>query len=763
MSSDRRDVVEHHRAERRKRSRYDLEARVVETIERCSRALGDAPEPSERGGAEAYRYVKRACREGTTDLLPLVELLDRRANRDLREYGGEGLDNYDTVAISRFLSGKPRGFDGRDPASRRLVVRAFRSLVAIAEHEGLVADELQNRADAVGFHHKIGEHMQDWEMDLGDPVRLVTEQAGTLKSLFFGGTGMGKSTGLETEAEDYYQANFSEGRDYKLIDPIDLRDGESWFYDLPQQQGPLRRIREEMDLPPTFLHDDEMGTPRVEIYAPLVPGLCAERLPYAPDGEGFVVKPYVVPAASLSQPLLVSLIMSRVSDQEENIVRQAYKDVDTHDDDWNLADVVEAIRRRDELQPKSKENAIGVLRDLQNVGFIRTADSPYTIDWRDVFTDTRTITIFTQSFVEEPIGRFMAIAHVLDALLTQRESMYGVPEAVLLMRELWEIAPHRNRKKGDPRLASIQETVGDRLTTLQRQNRHYGLHFLADTQWPSDLHISVRESFNRYVAYQGNRKIIDNVFDWTQNQKSEQFARTMSAESGVAGVVGQTQPAIDNHRIEYVSPVKYAPPSHHHNAKVDDNGWRARVKYLDPVRACPECDSDRLAMPVGDPVTVQCQACGETTADFSRGRYEELRRPADVDGVDWPDSLPTELVIGESSGESGDDRADVRTEPVRAFVQRCLQPATGHVLKDHVRAAFNAFLEDHDKEPWDFTDKGAQTRFGQRAGKGADWPLKTSTRETGKVYVDTGFTQLGEKYFDQAGVDSTGEPAPADD
>lgn len=763
-----RSVVEHGQREQERQDRYDRNEHISVLIDRCARALGRGGPPYDReprGGdrdGEYYRFVAYVMRHGVGDAPGLVTLLRRRTDRSLRSYsavlGDDPLFRYE--ALDRFLDGDPQGFDGTDPADRQLVHDAFHSLVAIAQHADIVSEELQNKADAVGFSVKIGEHLQDWSMDLGDPVQAVTEQAGTLKTLFFGGTGMGKSTGLETEAEDYYQQNHRDGRDYKLIDPVGLRDGENWFYDLPQQQPSLRRIREDMDLPPDFASSDDYGRPRLEILVPMSPGLTERRLPYHVEGESFVVTPYVVPATELSQELLVSLIVSRISDQEQNTIRQAYNDVDTHRADWCLKDLATAIQARDELQPKTKENAIGVLRDLQSIGFIRTNASPWTIDWHDLFHDTQTITVFSQAFLDDDISRLIAVAHVIDAILDEREQLYGAPDAVLLMRELWKIVPHKGRQKDDEVLASIQQTIGDRLTNIQRENRHYGLHFLGDTQWPSDLYIAVRKNFNRYVAYGGNRDTIGKVFKWTQNTRADRFYGTLSTEQGVAGIVGQVEPAIKHRGIEFLSPVRYAPPSHHHKDRDrDDNGWRARAHYFSPVTTCENefCESDALYRPDGRPYVV-CTDCYHVMEDLSLGRTEDLRRPRDVDGVEWPDALPGELAIGgrfhAASETDGAEDQDPRVAPVAVFIRECLQPSSDYVLKARVHAAFNAFLEDLDKEPWDFTDRGKQTRFGTRARKAAEWPLESTEREGEVAYRDTGFTQLGLEYLDLATDDA---------
>ena len=168
MSTDHtRDVVEHGQAEQERQDRWTRQAAIGELIERCARALGRGGEPQERGGAEYYRFIETACREGA--------------------YGYPGL-------VSLLADETPFRLATADYHADADVRDAFLTLVGIAQQFDIVDAELQNRADAVGFTLKLGEHLQDWGMNLGDPVSIVTEQAGTLKTLFFGGPGAGKST-----------------------------------------------------------------------------------------------------------------------------------------------------------------------------------------------------------------------------------------------------------------------------------------------------------------------------------------------------------------------------------------------------------------------------------------------------------------------------------------------------------------------------------------------------------------------------------------
>lgn len=757
----RRSIVEHERKKKTKQDQQNAEARIAELIGECSRALesgGDIETPHD---VDFYYILEEKA-------LALSDYIERYAGRDITDLADDIVttDKHDALTYFTF------GLQVDTTLGRRRLVAAFEGLVSIAESLDVVDDEVRNRATAVGLALKTGEQIKQWDMNLGESVQTVSLQAGTLKTLFCGQTGLGKSCGLETEAEDFYQRGRQEGRDYKLIDLVDLGKGESWIYDIPQRQDDLANIREEMGLPRDFTEDfatvveretegkqapfacpqceaefdtrerltehgeakHEYATPEVEIRLPMTPGLSTEELPYDTEHDEFTVKPFVIPASEIRKPILVNCILSRVSDQQENTIRQAYDDVDREHDDWSLKDIADEIRSRDELSPKHKADAVGVLQALQDEGFIRTKDHPMTIDWREMFFDTETITVFSQAFVPDSndVGQMICLAYLIDRMLTLREKMYEVPECALLMREFWEVAPHTKRQSSDERAAAIQEAIGDRMVRAFRKNRNYKLHLLCDTQEPGDLLKSVREVFNRYVVYSANRDTIKNIFDWTQNDKNQSFWGTMTAKKGQAGIVGQVKPAIDRRDIEFLSPVEYAPPSHHHFDKLaDSTGWTARASHLD---------------------------------------HEELRCPHDVGGVEWDDQLPDELQIANVEEESG---PSVEMRPVVAFANQCLKEdeISEYVPVDDVRAAFNAYLAEHNEEPWDFSQRSETTKFGNRIREGfRDGAFDKKKRKGSQAYVGLSFTRKGEDYFRQTGkaddeeyLDSSAAPIQGDD
>jgi len=687
MTRRRRNAIEHAQTKQQRQDEETLEQAISETIDRCSRALGPG-----RGEREHYRYVATKLRD------ELVPAIDRYTDRSFTEYDDllgshphwhwvaltSFLDSPDSYVgaftgagggASRSLVLQSRGLTDENTAARLTVKKALESLTSIAERESVIMDDYARRVDARGFSIKVGEQLQDEEMDFGDPVYLVDWQAGGLKTLFGGGTGEAKSSGLETDVEDLYlydpettdaDLQFLPSRPFKIIDLVDLEKGENWFYDVPQQQEDLREMREDHGLPQDFtgreddprleaIRDGSKST--LEIFAPLTPKLTEIGLPFDTDREDWLVRPFVVPASDIPTDIFINAIMSRVSNDQERTIRQAIDDVDRERDDWALTHLADEIRARPELSDKHKSSAIAVLRSLQDEGFIRTAQHEHQLDWDRIFREDDVVTLFTQAqdLCVSEVGQMLLVAYLLDKIMRLRagDSSKLLPDLLLVCRELWQVVPHLKREVPDDRAAAIQEVTGNRLARALRRNRHYGMNVTADTQKPYDLLNSVREMFNRYVIYSGTNKLAEGVFDWTSNNKWRSFANTLTAKRGQAGVVGEVHPAIERRHIEFVSPVEFVPPSHHHYDREQDlSGWRARAKYLTPVVQCPECGAGELER--ADTLhEVYCDECGKTTLDLSLGRNEELRRP------EWDVSMPDFLEIEAYQTGDPDDDDDV--------------------------------------------------------------------------------------------------------
>lgn len=752
--TEKRSVVDYAESDQSKRDYWDREAEIEKKIERCSRALA-------RESPAYYRYVAKTLDE------EIIPLLEEHAGRRLPEFDEDvgDSDDWDYGSVIRFYKHRKsfeHAFNGcyehldlpTREESIRILDRTLRSVAVAAESEEVIMSSYASKADASGFGSKVGEHLQAAKMNLGDPVQIISDETGAVKTLYAGGTGQGKSATLETEAFDFYSQNFDEdGEDYKIIDLVGTGDGENWFYDVPLRDGELREIRSDMDLPETVAEMDI--EPEAEILLPLTHDLDEQPLPFDVDAEEFVVRPYTVPAADIRKPLLISMISTKLTNQQEQVIRDAYDEVDMANSDWCLRDLADEIRARDDLPPDKIKGPIRTLRQLQRQGFIRTRDSPYRLDWRDVFESTETITIFSQSFIPDEIGRLINIGYLLHQILKERESMPRLPKCLMLMRELWTVAPHTKRQSFDTRAAELQESTAHVLGRILRVNRRRGLFVKCDTQWLTDLHKAIRESYNRYVLFRTNQDIVRDVFEWTANSKWRACYSTLNEQSGTGTVVGMTEPSVQERNIEFVGPVVFAPPPHHHfDEDSDHTGWHSRARYFSPIEDCPECEHESLERS-DDGYTVECPECGEERRDLSGGRCEELRAPKDVDGVDWPVDLPRELQFSERRDKESSDEPHPVETPVAAFCEECIvYDKSQSTMRKRVYAAFNQWSFEHDERDdstWDFDDRGVSSRFGRRISTYFEpKELGTTTVEHKSAWKNIRLSPRGEAYLERA-------------
>jgi hypothetical protein len=673
MTKERQTAIEHSRRSRQRQVEYARQVKIEELIEQCSAALG-------QGDREHYRFVAVKLRD---DLIPAVR---EHTSTTFTEYDRKLSDSplWDWVALTSFLEGadayvdrlsrdtaggfrsltlQVRGYDDEDTAARLTVEKTLACMTAIAELEGIVLEDYASRVDAVGFSIKLGEHKQREDMDFGDPVVAVTQQAGYLKTLHTGGTSTGKSTGTERELEDYYRQNFDEGRDVKVIDLVGFGEGENWLYDVPQQQPDLRRARDDMDLPPSF-EDIDGFDPDAEIYVPLAPGLERNRLPYDTETGDFVPTPFTVPASELSKELLVALITARLTDRKEQIIRDVYEVVDARLDDWSIRDLVDEIIARDELNKSHKRDAISPLRALQSNGFIRTKDDPHTLDWRDIFRNTQTLTVFSQALLEDELSQLVTVAYLLDKIWSERRARRSYPDLTVGIRELWEIVPHKGRTIEDDQAKAVQDFIGYRMTRFVRKSGHVSMNIVGDTQVVGDLESGVRQMFNRFVVFDADHDTVKNIFKWTSNNRHKSFRRRITSRIGEAGIVGKIEPARRKKGIEYISPVAYAPPSFHHlDRHTERTGWIVRTQHLE---------------------------------------HEELRRP------DWDTSIPDDLAIPptreiDAVADEEDDR-DPRAEARAAARTLYRQGLSYRAIRDEFEE--EGHINPETGEPWGISTIG---------------------------------------------------------
>lgn len=605
--------IEYVQEEQEKSERWQTSSEAERIVNECARSIN-------HGSRRYIRYVAVTLRD---DLIPLLFTSDGKQpedyERDLdsHKYGYydclhdfvEDPDHYiDALSPENTseVTDELTSFDVAGPDNTeavKTVKRAYLSCAAIAEVKNFVLEELTDEGDALGFATKLGLHKQNPKHNFGDEVGAVTTRLGSLKSLYTGGTGSGKSTGASAQIWDYYLANFrdvtiddddEEEINFKCLDPIGMSVGENVnCYDVPQSQGDLRERREKYGLP-VDITEDGVPTPKTDLYIPLTPDLESEKLPFDTENEEFVPKPFVVPASNFSSSLLTAVIDAYVSDSKERTIRDAYIAVDERMDDWALADLADEIKGRSELSEKHTKDAVRALRTLQSLGFIRTRecdhDHPdcddecrFLLNLDDVMRDTETITRISQSKMNAEFDQLVVVAYILDRIWDLRWKNYHYEPMAMWLRELWEIAPHgMARRDHDEREEAVLENIVRRLKKMQRKPRDIQTHIIADTQEPNDIEKSVRRKFNRYVVYSSNDSTLSNIFSWVGKDGKEAFKATLSDEPGQGGIIGGCEPAIGNSRVWGMSPVRFTPPPwHHHDKDNDGNGWKKRVELME--------------------------------------------------------------------------------------------------------------------------------------------------------------------------------------
>jgi len=609
--SDVYNAVQHGQNEQQSREHRNRTDRLKAAIEKCSHAL-------ERGTRDDYYYIARRLDE------TILPALRDHTSKPLDDFDTEldGREDWDWVALSRFLNNagsiiatleqaqtaqssdlltlQSAGYIDSTSAARDTVERALHSVSCILEQVGVVKGKYTKTADAVGFSgQKIGRVYKDPKMPFDDEVEVIIE-AGTIKSLYCGGTNAGKSTAAEGQFQDYYWRNFIDGKkDTKCIDPFDFSVAENVFYDVPQNDEALRDALEDMDLPADFTETDL--DPKLEVYIPLSKRLTEERvdLPYDTESDEFVPKPFAIPASDISQDLFVSILSARLSESEVHTMREVYESVDRERANWRLKHLVDEIASRDELSDKHQRKAIRVVKSLQDFGFIRESPSEYELDWHRILSETETVTAFNQLLCRNKRERLFVLAWLLEAMWRERTKVNTrYPQMAMLLREMWAYAPQNQRREDDDIAEALQERIVTLLIRYLRQNRDVRTHILGDTQNLRDINIGVREEFNRFCLFDPKRWMAEKIFEWTGNERVDSFVRRIPPEPGECGIVGAVGPAYEHTQVEYVAPTALAPPTHHHHDKDDGNGFLVRTELVEHEEPRPVEEAGwRLKMP----------------------------------------------------------------------------------------------------------------------------------------------------------------------
>jgi hypothetical protein len=479
----------------------------------------------------------------------------------------------------------------RDPSqsSREVIARAFLSLESAAAAEGVIPGELSQSSDVYGLELGVGLQWQPYDYETPDEVRVANPDIHPPFTMSVGIPGNGKSTSVDTLAEDAYAAG------HKVIDLLDYGELENGLYDVPNHDEQLRSARERLGLPASFADHPEYDRPKIEILHPLCPRLCDSQLPYDTERAEFTARPFVIPVADMDHPT-IKQALGRLTDDQEKYVTRALEELDKQEDDWSLADLGEAI-----VATEARSDVVGRLMNsietLQNRGFFGTRDSKYAIDWDRIFKDTDTITVFSASLLEQKAHKLLVSAYQLRAIFEERkpgppersldeidpDEVTSYPRALMVMREMQTVAPSNSKMKGGSNAEStLKRVCVDRMQTLAEERRHVDMGIHGDTQQWFQFNARVRENVDRILMFKLQAGAAEYLFDKLTGDEYSTHARSVSEfDIGECAVVGSGW--IDTGQ-SFAMPVQWAPPMCHHLDAEDEDqpgGWTTRVQLLD--------------------------------------------------------------------------------------------------------------------------------------------------------------------------------------
>jgi len=323
----------------------------------------------------------------------------------------------------------------------------------------------------------------------------------------------------------------------------------------------------------------------------------------------------VIPAAEISQDLFVAVLTARVSNTEQDTLREVYEAVDRERSEWSLKHLAEEVASRDELSDTHQRKAIRVIRSLQDMGFIRQANSDYELDWDRIFNATDLVTSINQLVCRNDRERLFVLAWILEQMWERRNRTVHYPQMAMMLRELWAYVPQRNLEHDDDIAAALQGRIIYLLTRFLRQNRDVRTHVVGDTQNVADVNRGVREEFNRFCLFEASFSPAEKFFEWTGNQRVESFVGSITTDVGECGIVGMIGPAFEHTHVEYLAPVAMAPPSHHHHDKDDGNGFLVRCDLVEAEEPRAPATDDDCTWPIDVPEDLQIPTPEELLSD----------------------------------------------------------------------------------------------------------------------------------------------------
>lgn len=580
---------------------------------------------------------------------------------------------------------------------RETVINAFHSMESLAVARGFVSNSVTNWAPAEGYELQVGTWYQPPRDDMPYRIQLVDPGDSEEVTVNMGKPGRGKGVMGHTETEDRYAA----GR--KIVDLIDFDENEGGVYDLPNRNPVLREAREEQGLPPDFTEAEDYEQPDMEIMVPMTDGLGDQYIPYYGDGPtDTVVRPFTVPASSLSKRALKRFIAAELTPTQVNIFESAYDEIQRSRNDWNLHDLIMAVERHRGLHGNqgAVDRVQRSIRRVQSKGWIRDRADPNCISWKRILTEPDTITVFTASLMEDTdeAAQYLFHSYVIYALRSElkrlkalpdheKDGWSHVPKLTAILRELHKVAPNSETAVDDPTIREIQEAMINDFRDLTAMHRHEGVEIIADTQnFIGEIKKRARKNFNRACLFQVNLSDAIEMFSEVAGETRDQYAKRVTRSFGVGecavlGRVGTGRP--------FEMTVSVAPPMSHHfdpdewyntdtGMTLDNEGLKKRLGGEDPARANPD---GWKGVNSGWDLRVYL-------GDEEYRKASELLNAGGV-GSDDPEETDLETVRREAS--------DLRPESGPGqFAWDCLEiEPNGRVIMDRMETAYYRYAEEH--------------------------------------------------------------------
>lgn len=539
----------------------------------------------------------------------------------------------------------------------RTVSRAFKSLESIAVAQGVLPGKLSQSSQVMGHATQVGLQWQSFDYSTPDEVQVVNPDIHPSFTMALGQPGNGKSTAVDTLANDAYAAG------HKVIDLVDMDELENGMHDVPPQDEELVEARERLGLHGSFEDHPDLEAPDVEILHPLTQEMVNSDLPYDTERECFTARPFVIPAPSLDHSTLKSML-PHITDTQGNYLSEALESLSDLED-WDLTDLNDAILRT-EANEGVKRRLHSAVTTLQNRGFIGRYDHEYAIDWPEIFEDTDTVTVFSCSLMEQEVHKLMVVSYLVDAIYEERypdnpslgddgevDEVTDYPRAYMIAREMQAVAPGQGKLKGnDDSRAKIQGKILSQMQKLGEKRRHVDLGIIGDTQQWMQVNARVRANVDRVLLFGNQAATVTDVMEQITGREYQQQSEKISGyEVGDCAVVG---PQWISTNQSFVAPVSWAPPlCHHLDTETEPDGWHSRIEYLD---------------------------------------REELRSsPYTMDGAELDSPDDVEESPEEKTPNGFGEFVDWALEPVQNESQK--------VPKAVVRELYNDYAEDHDELP----------------------------------------------------------------